>query len=155
QANNVVILIFDPHAAQEAATSRFRLRSYVEHEAAHIAQEFAANVAEVIVLAVKVRAVGVYHPREADRLIGNFEELLETTQQAGLHALLFFLQIVFAVDGFAHVEASEEVAVFAGNWAKLRIGRQVLQIGLHHRGAVGKHLDETVLTLDEKIHDLV
>ena len=125
----------------------FFLRSYVEHQAAHVAQEFAARVAEVIVLAIEVGAVGIDHPREAHRLVLDLVELLEAAQQTGLHALVFFFQIILAVDGFAHVHAAEEIVVFARHRAELRIGGQVLQIGLDHRGAGRKRLDQAVLAL--------
>ena len=100
QAHDVETLIFNPDAAEEAALAGLLFRRDVEHEAAHVAEEFAASVVEVIVLAVEVGAVGVDHPREAHGLVLDLVELLEAAEQAGLHALFFFLQIVLAIDAF-------------------------------------------------------
>jgi hypothetical protein len=66
-----------------------------------------------------------------------------------------FLQIVLAVDGLAHIEAAEEIVILAGHGAELRIGGQILQIGLDHRRAVREHLDQPVFALDEQVHNLV
>ena len=43
----------------------------------------------------------------------------------------------------------------AGHRAELRIGGQILQIGLDHRRAGREHLDQTVFPLNEQVHDLV
>ena len=124
--NGKIVAVQQENAAKEAAASRLRLRGYVEYEAANVAEKFAADVAEIVVFAVEVSTVSVNHPGEAHRLILDLVELLESAEQALLHALFFFLQVVLAVDAFAHVKAAEEVMILAWDRAKLRIGGQVL-----------------------------
>ena len=74
--------MFYPDAAQETSTAGILFRRDVEYEATHIAQKFAAHVAEVVVLAVKVGAVGVDHPGEAHGLVLDLVQLLESAKEA-------------------------------------------------------------------------
>ena len=113
QANNVETLIFHPDAAQEAAFARILFGRDIKHQAAHVAQKFAANVVKVIMLAVEVGAVRINHPREAQRLVLHLEELLEAAHQAVLHARVLLFQIVFPVDRLPHVHAPEEIMIAA------------------------------------------
>src|SRR5712692_5041920 len=59
--DDVVVLVLDPDAAEEPSFAGFRQRRHVEDQAAHLAQEFTAHVVKVLVLAVKVVHIEVYH----------------------------------------------------------------------------------------------
>src|SRR5258708_40152428 len=65
--DDVVILIFGPDAAQEAALAGLLLRRDVEHQAAHFAEKFAAHVIELVVLLVEAICVDEDHLQEAIR----------------------------------------------------------------------------------------
>ncbi len=155
QANDVVILIFDPDAAQEAALACSLFRCDIKHQATYIAKKLAAYVMKVIVLAVEVAAIRIHHPGEAHGLVLHLEQLLEAAHQARLHALILLLQIILAVDRLAHIHAAQKIMVGARNWAELRISRQILQVSLDHRRAVREHLHEPMLALNEAIDHLV
>ena len=62
QTNDVEFLVFHPEAAQEPALAGGFLRRYVEHQAPDIAQEFAPDIVELIVLAIEIAPVRVDHP---------------------------------------------------------------------------------------------
>ena len=51
EADDVEVLVFDPDAAEEASLAGLGRRGDVKHQAADFAQEFAANVVELVVLA--------------------------------------------------------------------------------------------------------
>src|SRR5260370_18454639 len=61
----VVILIFHPDTAQEAAFPALFLRRDVKHQAADFAKEFAAHVIELVVLFVESVRVDEDHLQEA------------------------------------------------------------------------------------------
>src|ERR1700732_254774 len=65
EAHHVVILILNPDASEEAALAGFFTRGYVENQAAHFAQEFAADVIEFIVLFIEAVGVDENHLQEA------------------------------------------------------------------------------------------
>ena len=155
QAHNVVILILDPDPAQESSLAGILLRSDVEHEAAHIAEKFAANVVELVVIAVKVGAVGVDHPRETERLVLHLEELVEAPHQPRLHALLFFFQVIFTINRLTHIHAAKKVMIFAGHGTELGIKAKILQVSLDHRRARGERLHQSMLALDEAVDNLI
>src|ERR1022692_288612 len=155
EADDAKVLVFHPDAPEEASLAGVLLGCYVEYQAADVAQEFAADVVELIVRTVEVGAIGIDHPGEANGLVLHLEEPVETTQEAGLHALIVTLQIVLAIDRLAHIHSAKEVVVLTRYRAELRIGAQILQVGLNQRSAAGESLHEAVFALDEAIHDLI
>ena len=72
-----------------------------------------------------------------------------SAEQALLHALFFFLQVVLAIDRRAHIHAAEKIMILAGHGAEHRVGSQVLKVGLNHGRATGQHLDQPVFALDK------
>ena len=66
EADNVVVLIFHPDAADKAAIPRALLGLYIDDDAAHFAQKFAAHEGEVVVLALEV-LIEHHHLRETQR----------------------------------------------------------------------------------------
>ncbi len=154
EPNDVVVLVFDPNAAQEAAVARALLGGHVEHQAAHVAQEFAAHVAEVIVLAIEVVAIREDHPGEAERLVLHLEELAEAAEQLFLHARVVF-DVVLAIDGRAQVHAAQEIPVILRHRTESRVKRQVLQIGLNHGRTSLQHFDQALFTQHEAIDHLI
>ncbi len=62
QPDNVVILVFHPNAATEAAIAGGFFRGNLEDDTADITQEFAVHVLEIVGLTIEVGAVGVDHP---------------------------------------------------------------------------------------------
>ena len=78
ETDDVVVLIFDPDAADEAGLAGVLLGRDGEDQAAHVAQKFAVRVAEVVMLAVKAGEVGIDHPGEAQGAVLDFVEPLET-----------------------------------------------------------------------------
>src|SRR6202162_4528625 len=65
EAHHVVILILNPDASEEAAFPGLFTRGNVEHQAAHFAEEFAADVVEFIVLFIETIGVNENHLQEA------------------------------------------------------------------------------------------
>src|SRR6202795_711966 len=65
EAHHVVVLILNPDASEEAALAGFFTRGYVEHQAAHFAEEFAAHVIEFIVLLIEAVGVDEDHLQKA------------------------------------------------------------------------------------------
>src|SRR5579883_11538 len=131
EANDVEVLIFHPDAAEEAAAVVLFERGHVENEAANFAQEFAANVVELIVRTVEAVGVEEDHLQEAvgEELHGEAEEISDG------HEDLFALAGGFVqgheVDAFLEVGAAEEVFVAGGNLAQILIGFEVLNVGFH------------------------
>ena len=77
QAHNAEVLILNPDSAEKAPASSVFFRRQVKYQAAHVAQELAPRVVEIVVLPVKVVAVGEDHPRKAQRLVLELEPLRE------------------------------------------------------------------------------
>ena len=117
ETHNVVVLIFHPDAAHEAALAGVLFGTYCEYQAAHVTQKFAVREAEVVMLAVKVGSVRIDHPGEAQGPVLNLVKSLEAAQKAGLHTLFF--QIVGAINSVVQIHSAEEVMVFHGHRAPL------------------------------------
>src|SRR5580658_4157363 len=81
EAHYVEILIFHPDAAQETSTIVLFRRRHVEHQTAHLTEEFAANVIEFVVLLVEAVRVNKDHLQEAVRQVlhGKAEEVADGT----------------------------------------------------------------------------
>src|SRR5579863_7093453 len=54
EADNIVVLIFDPDAAQKTASTRVFLRSHINYDTANLTQKLATNKVEGIKLALEV-----------------------------------------------------------------------------------------------------
>src|SRR6202030_1817709 len=65
EAHHVVILILHPDASEEAAFAGLVTRSYVEHQAAHFAEKFAAHIIKFVVLFIEAVGVDENHLQEA------------------------------------------------------------------------------------------
>ena len=65
ETHDRVALIFRPDAALEAAFAGLRKRREIENEAADFAEEFAADVVDLVVLAVEAVGIDVNHLQEA------------------------------------------------------------------------------------------
>ena len=159
QPHDVEVLVLNPDAAEKASASSVFFRRQIEHQAAHVAQELAPRVVKIVVLPVKVVAVGEDHPGKAQRLVLELELLREPAQKMLLHALVFVfafvLKVVAAVDRVAQVHAPQEVMIVLRNRPQLRILRQVLQIGLHNGSARRQKLDQVLLPQDHAVDYLI
>ena len=157
QTHNVEILILNPDTAEEATAAGVFFRRQVKYQAAHVAQELAPGVVEIVVLPVEVVAVDEDHPRKAQRLVLEFELLRELAQKMLLHAFVFafILKVVAPVDRFAQVHATQEIMIVLRNRPQLRILGQVLQIGFHDWSARRQELDQILLAQDHAVDDLV
>ena len=155
EAHDVVILVFDPDPAQEAALAGVLLGGDVQDNATHLAQEFAAHESEVVVLALKI-LVEDHHLGKAE---GQELHGIHTAELAE-HALAQpggggrgESAIVSAV---AHIEAAEEVHVTLWHRsAQLFVVLEILKIGLD-QGMQLAHLgNEKVFALDGAVNDLI
>src|SRR3954468_7449061 len=106
-------------------------------------------------LTVKVGAVGINHPGEAQGLVLQLVELLEAAHQAGLHALSLVVQIISAIDSLTHLHTAEKVMVLHGRRAQLWNDLEVLEICLNNGRAGLQHFNQCVLTLDRSVHHFV
>src|SRR6202167_136851 len=64
ETDNVIALIFDPHASHETAGRRIFLGLDVDHQAAYFSQKFTPYKREVIVLLLKI-GIENHHLRKA------------------------------------------------------------------------------------------
>ena len=62
QANNVVILVFNPDLTLEESRPRVLLRGHFEYERPNFTKKFAMNVVEIVVIAIEVLAINEDHP---------------------------------------------------------------------------------------------
>src|SRR5208337_4323080 len=157
EPDNVEVLILNPDAAEKASASSVFFRRQIEYQAAHVAQELAPRVAEIVVLPVKIVTVGEYHPGKAQRLVLELELLRELAQKMLLHAFVFafVLKVVAPVDRFAQVHASKKVVIVLRYRPQLRILRQVLQIGFHNGSARRQKLDQVLFANDHAVYNLI
>ena len=65
EPNDVVVLIFDPDAPQEAALAGLFHRRNVENQAAHFTKKLAPHVIELIVVLVEAVGINENHLQEA------------------------------------------------------------------------------------------
>src|ERR1700731_3138002 len=82
EAHPVVILILHPDASEEAAFPGLFTRSYVEHQAAHFAEKFAAHIIKFVVLFIEAIGVDENHLQEAVRKVlhGEREKVPDTRE---------------------------------------------------------------------------
>ena len=66
---------------------------------------------------------------------------------------LLDVNVLIALSDLAHVHASEEVVIFLGHGAKLRIGFQVLQVRLDQGRPILQHAHERVLAFNGAVKD--
>src|SRR5258707_530632 len=156
---DVRCLIFNPDTAEKASASSVFFRCQIEYQASHVAEKLASRVVKIVVLPVKVVAVGEDHPRKAQGLVLELESLRDSAQKTLLHplafALAFFLKVVAPVDRVAQVHASEKVMIILRDWPQLRILRQVLQISFHNWRARRQKLDQILLACNHAIDNLI
>src|SRR5579864_4362225 len=69
QAHNVVILVFHPNSAKEAAFTGALFGGHGEDDAADVTKELAAQVLEIVGLAIEVITVNVDHPGETQGFV--------------------------------------------------------------------------------------
>src|SRR6202163_3293294 len=65
EAHHVVVLILNPDASEEAPFAGLFTGGYVEHQAAHFSEKFAAHVIEFIVLLIEAIGVDEDHLQKA------------------------------------------------------------------------------------------
>src|SRR3954471_2888482 len=113
----------------EAAVTGSLLRGYIERDATHVAEKFAANVGEIIVRAIEIVAVNKDHPGKACRLVLEFEGRGKSTQQLALHAPLAkeVAAGLFAVE----VQSPKEIVVVNRSRSQFRVRPQILQVCLN------------------------
>src|ERR1700752_2029538 len=69
EPHDVEILVLYPDPSKKAALTRFRIRTDIEHQAAHFAQEFAAHIVKLVVLFVEPVGVDENHLQKAVRQV--------------------------------------------------------------------------------------
>ena len=82
EAHDAEVLVLDPNAAEEPPFARIGQGGNVKDQAANFAEELAAHVIELIVLAIEAVGVDVDHLQEAawQVLQGEGEPALQPTQ---------------------------------------------------------------------------
>src|SRR3984893_3064793 len=120
-------MIFNPQASKKTARASIFLWVHIENQAADITQKFAADILELVMIAVEVFAVHKDHPGEAHRVVLNLKKLCDSAHETLLQTLALG-EIVAAVYGFPKIQSSKKIVIFFRNIAKQVIALKILQI---------------------------
>ena len=126
EAHDVAAAVFNPDIADEVAAASAFQRSDREDERADIAEEFAAQEVELIVIAVEGSAIEQHHLSEAFWQIADGEEAREQIEAAAGRRR--FREIGSFADAVRQIDFPEEVVVSGGDSAEIRVGREFLNV---------------------------
>src|SRR5258708_19864026 len=148
EADDVVVLILDPDAAEETPLAGVFLRSDVHHDAAYFAEELAPHEREIIIPTLKIliedhhlgKAQGQkLHGINAAQLA---EHALSEAGRRGRHECS-------VIGAFSHVQSAEEIDIAGWDGSvEVFVFLQILEISLH-QGVKLLHLgQEEMLALN-------
>ena len=147
EAHDVVVAILDPDAARESVADVV-LRFHVEHDASRFADEFPADVLEVVSLPIEQVPVGYAHRGKAVGQVLDGELAREKVLRSLDGAQRLELRTVLPV------ELTQKILVLHRDRAELVVGRQILNVDLHDR-MVGLHANaQRALGAGDAIGDL-
>ncbi len=155
ETHDMIILILYPDASQETALARFRVRSNVEHQAAHFTQEFAAHVLKFVVLLVEAVGIDENHLQETVRQILHRERKEISNAGKNLFALGVGIGQGNQVHALGKIRAAQKVFVARGYKSELLVGLQVLNVGFDQRRKLADFLVEVILIDDDSVNDLI
>jgi len=156
EANDREILIFRPDAALEAAAAGLGKRRHVKHDAAHLTEEFAAHVVELVVLPVEPVGVDVDHLQEAFRHVGRGEHPAHVNERIhGIELALPRSEHRVIDDAAREVGLPEEVVVLHGYRTQLLVGLHFLNVGLDDRAEPANRRDFFFLASDHAVDGLI
>ena len=156
ETDDVIVLIFDPNAAQKPALARFWKRGHVEYQAPDFTQEFSAHVIELVVLRIEAAGIDEDHLQKAvgQVLHGEREEIAD----AGEDLLAFAVCVGKRnqTDGLGKIRFTQKIFITGGNFAEFLVRLQILNIGFNKR-SVFLHLAIHVVliayhTIDNLFH---
>ena len=149
-ADNVVLLVFNPDATDEMRTFDLLVGHHVEHERPDVAQKLLSLIFEVIVVLIEaVAQEDKLH--EALRQIIHFVEAVQSVEHAREHADLLLL-IHLVVDAvFVEHQPAKKVLVAHRHFSKLIVLLGVLNVSLH-QGCVFVHgFDELCFAVEDAV----
>ncbi len=130
EANDVIILVFNPDASHEPAMVALFGGCHVENQAAHFAKEFAANIVKLVVLLIEAVGIDKDHLQKpiGQELHGEAEEVSDGTD----HFPPLAAGVIQGHERYtlSEVGAAKEVLVAGRHRAQVLIGLQVLNVGL-------------------------
>src|SRR5579864_6521872 len=155
EADYVVVLILNPDTPEEPPLARLSLWRDVENQAAHLADKFALNIVELVVLLVESVGVDKDHLQEAvgQELHGERKEIADGAEN--------FLSLALGIaernkrDSLRKLRATEKILVAGGDFAQIFVRLQVLNVRLHQRRILPDLLVQPVLVGDDPVDDLV
>ena len=133
EADDVVVLVFDPDAAEEPALASVFLGRDVDDDAAHFAEELAADESEIVILALKI-LIEDHHLGKAQRQKLHGINVAQFAEHAFAEAGRRGRSESAVIGALAHIQAAQEVHVADGDGrAEVFVFLQILEIGLHQR----------------------
>ena len=152
EADNVVILIFDPDPAHETCGLLTFLGLYIDDQAAELSQKFAPHKSEVVVFLLEIR-VEHHHLSEAQgKEVQGVDPRHLAKHPTPESRLANERNVLRAV---THVEAAEKILVFYGSRVPRAVVLKVLQVGLNHGVHVTHLRHEQVFPLHHAIEYVV
>ena len=127
EANNVVVLVFNPYPSQESPVAGVLFGLNVDDQAAHFSKELPANELEFVVLLLEI-LIQHDHLGETQRQKLHRVNIGELAQNPLLEARFSLEQAILRA--IAHVEPSQEVPIADRRSLGFAVGLEVLNIGL-------------------------
>src|ERR1700730_532887 len=152
EADHVVILILDPHPAQEASGSCALPGHDINNETTNFTQKLAAHKSELVIFFLKV-SIKEHHLGEAERK--KFQRV--NTGQLVEHPVAETRSPDegYVLRAFGHLEASEKVLVLCRDRVTIAVRLEVLQVGLYHRPHMSHLREKRMLALDDPVQHFV
>src|SRR5215471_21656566 len=110
EADDVVVLVFDPDASFETSSTGVFPGRYIDDDAAHLTQKFATHECKVVILALEI-FIENHHLREAERQKLHGVDLAQLAQHALAEAGGGRRNEGAVVGAVAQVEPAQEVDV--------------------------------------------
>ncbi len=152
EADNVELLVFHPHASQEATLAGVFLGLHIDHQAPNFAEEFPAHKRQVVVPLLEV-VIQHHHLREAQRQKVHGVHAGQIVQHSPPESR--WLDESSVIGAIAHIEPAQKVVVVRRGRPKFLIRLHVLDIGFDQRVRVLHLGDKKVLALHNPIYHLV
>src|ERR1700733_7649090 len=155
ETHHVVILILNPDASEEAAFAGLFTGSYVEHQAAHFTEEFAAHVIEFIVGLIETIGVDENHLQEAigEVLHGEREKIPNASED--LFAFAAGVRQRDQLNALGKLSAAEKIFISGRGEPEILVRSEVLDIGFHQGAILGNLVVQAIFIGDDTVDDLV
>ncbi len=156
EANDVVVLVLDPDAAQEVRAFDVFFRDHVEDQRAYVSEELLAKILQLIVIFIEL-VIEKDKLHEPERNIVHPVKAIQAIEHAAHESrAITALKSLFADASLVQNQPAKKILVALGNAAQLLVRFHVLDIGLYQGSILVHVLDQLGFGIEDAVsHGIV